>query len=76
MRIKVTGRKKLGPRRSKTLGGGKTQTWAVATPLCAACQPPNALRRRGSLPPVFFLRLVAPSLAFSKRNRIQNTNQI
>jgi hypothetical protein len=41
----------------------RTELWAVATPLCAACQPPNAFGFGGRYRPSYPAEFLAPSPA-------------
>jgi hypothetical protein len=50
----------LNGRRSDKLGVQEARPWAVATPLCAAFQPPNDFVAGGRYRPSESSRLVAP----------------
>jgi hypothetical protein len=58
MRNNHNGIEELNRRRSEEGSAQNSRAWAVATPLWTASQPPNAFRRRGSLPPKLSSRFV------------------
>jgi hypothetical protein len=62
-------------RRSEEQNGGEKRKEAVATPLCASWQTPNAYRRRRSLPPAFFSRVEASVAGYSATELIPNLIQ-
>jgi hypothetical protein len=43
----------LGQRRDRKIGTQKSRAWAVATPLCAASEPPNATGAGGRYRPSY-----------------------
>ena len=49
---------RLNPRRSEEWSAQNSRAWAVATPLCATCQPPNAFGFGGRYRPSCSSRFV------------------
>lgn len=58
MKTKFKGTQQLNRRRSGERNAQNSRAWAVATPLCAACQPPNAFGFEGRYSPSCSSRFV------------------
>ena len=58
----------LSERRSRKIHRHKARPWAVATPLCAVSQPPNACCAGGRYRPSWPTDSRVPSLAESQAN--------
>jgi len=65
----------LNRRRSEERSAQNSRGWAVATPLCAAPEPPNAFGAGGRYRPSCYSDLLAPSLAEQKEIPKQLTKQ-
>jgi len=69
MKINLNPIQQLKWRRSQERSAHNSRAWAVATPLCAACQPPNAFGFGGRYRPSCssrFVRSVAGRTAQEK----------
>jgi hypothetical protein len=69
MNTNFNGTQQLNRRRNEQRSAQNSRAWAVATPLCAACQPPNAFGFGGRYRPSCssrFVRSVAGRTAQEK----------
>ena len=65
----------LSERRSTKIHRHKARAWAVATPLCAASEPPNAFGAGGRYRPSWPAKSVAPSRADVQTDLPTNLNR-